>query len=269
MKIGFLITARLKSTRLPKKIIKDLNGKTVIERIIDRAKEIQGLSEIVLCTSPNPQDAPLQNIAKTNNISYFLGDEDDVLQRLRDAALTFQFDYILGITADNPLFSIQYSNQIVQNIKENKYDFIKIQDLPFGTATYGMNVKALQTVCKVKKIIDTEIWGYLIDRPKIFNITTIQATGLLKRPHYRLTLDYQEDYTLLNHLYTNIPFTTTLDLQNVIQYLDNHPDIAQINKNCTQLDLDEKIKQKIDFYYEKNFKNIMKIKQDIYTGNTV
>ena len=69
LKIGFLITARLKSSRLPLKIIKDLNGKTVIERIIDRAKEIQGIYEIVLCTSPNPQDEPLINIAKKNNIS--------------------------------------------------------------------------------------------------------------------------------------------------------------------------------------------------------
>ena len=56
MKIGFLITARLKSSRLPLKILKDLNGKPVIERIIDRAKEIQGINEIVLCTSANPQD---------------------------------------------------------------------------------------------------------------------------------------------------------------------------------------------------------------------
>ena len=64
MKIGFLITARLKSSRLPFKILKDLNGKTVIERIIDRAKKIQNISEIILCTSTNSQDRPLVDIAK-------------------------------------------------------------------------------------------------------------------------------------------------------------------------------------------------------------
>ena len=75
MKIGFLITARLKSTRLPRKILKNLHGKTVIERIIDRAKEVVNISEIVLCTSVNPHDKLLIDVAEKNNISYFIGDE--------------------------------------------------------------------------------------------------------------------------------------------------------------------------------------------------
>jgi len=264
LKIGFLITARLKSSRLPLKIIKDLNGKTVIERIIDRAKDIQGISEIVLCTSSNPQDKPLINIAKKNNISYFLGDEDDVLQRLFDASILHDLDYFLGITADNPLFSIRYSNLIIEEIKKGEHDFIKIRGLPFGTATYGMNTKALETVCKIKTIIDTEIWGYLIDKPDIFDVITIKATGKLQRPKLRLTLDYEEDYKLLNHVYTNIPFVTTLDLEKVIDYLNDHPEVAKINEGCIQLDLGNDIKERINTNYIDNFKKIMKIKQDIY-----
>ena len=265
MKIGFLITARLKSSRLPLKILKDLNGKTVIERIMDRAKKIQDISEIVVCTSPNPQDKPLIEIAKKNNVSYFLGDEEDVLQRLFDAAKSYKLDYFLGITADNPLFSIEYSNRIVDEIKKNQGDFIKIKNLPFGTATYGMKIKALATVCKIKKIVDTEIWGCLIDRPEIFDITTIEATEKLRRPQYRLTLDYEEDYELIKHLYTNISFETTLDLTKVVEYLDQHLDIAKINANCIQLDLSKDAKEKINNYYIKNRKEIEKIKKEIYS----
>lgn len=265
MKIGFLITARLKSSRLPLKILKDLNGKTVIERIIERAKEIRDISEIVVCTSPNPQDKPLIEIAKKNNVSYFLGDEEDVLQRLFDVAKSYKLDYFLGITADNPLFSIKYSNLVVDRIKKNGGDFIKIKNLPFGTATYGMNAKALATVCKIKKIVDTEIWGYLIDRPEIFDIITIEAEEKLRRPEYRLTLDYKEDYELIRHLYSNISFKTTLDLTRVVEYLDKHPDIAKINKNCIQLDLDKDVKEKINKYYIKNRKEIEKIKKEIYS----
>lgn len=265
MKIGFLITARLKSLRLPSKIIKDLNGKTVIERIIDRAKEIQGISEIVLCTSPNPQDEPLINIAKKNNISYFLGDEDDVLQRLSDASASHDLDYFLGITADNPLFSIRYSNLIVNEIKKGGHDFIKLLGMPLGTATYGMNVKALAAVCKMKNIVDTEIWGYLIDRPEIFDVLTIKSTEKYQRSELRLTLDYKEDYELLNHIYSNVPFATTLDLDKVVDYLDNHPEIAQINQNCVQLDLDEKVKDKINRNFRENIDEIRKIKDKIYS----
>jgi spore coat polysaccharide biosynthesis protein SpsF len=270
MKIGFLITARLKSTRLPLKIMKDLNGKPVIQRIVERAQEIHGISasDIVICTSANPQDRPLQDIARATQVSFFLGDPDDVLKRLHDAALLHHLDYALGITADNPLFSIEYSNKIVDVIKKRNPDFVKIQGLPFGAATWGMNVKALRTICKVKPIIDTEIWGYLIDRPELFDVVTLEAKEKLHRPQYRLTLDYPKDYELLSHLYTRIPFKTTLNLEAVVAYLDSHPEVAAINQSCIQLDLDAKVKAQIDRNYQYHYEEIKKIKDEMYHKKT-
>jgi len=265
MKIGFLITARLKSERLPLKIIKDLNGKTVIERLIDRIKEIKDITDIVLCTSTNSQDKLLVDIAQKNNIYYFNGDEEDVLKRLLDAAKFFELDYFLGITADNPLITIYYSNLIVEEIKKNKYDFIKLEGLPLGVATYGMRVKALEVVCKIKSIVDTEIWGYLIDRPEIFDIKTIKIADKLNRPELRFTLDYEEDYELIRNIYFNIPFKKVLNLYNVINYLEKNTDIAKINQKCIQLDLDEKIKQDIDKYYKENLEKIKRLKNEIYS----
>jgi spore coat polysaccharide biosynthesis protein SpsF len=264
MKIGFLITARLKSTRLPMKIIKDLNGKNVIDHIIERAKQIKNIDEIILCTSPNPQDKPLTETSNKHDISYFLGDEDDVLKRLNDAADLHNLDYFLGITADNPLFSIYHSNIISNKIKNTSYDFIKISGLPLGAATYGMNVKALKTICKAKNIVGTEIWGSFIDRPGLFDVLTIESKPKYRRPEYRLTLDYTEDYELLNHLYSNISYTNTLPLIKVIKYLDKNPNIAEINKNCIQLSLDDKTKEKIDRNFKNNEEKILRIKKEFY-----
>lgn len=264
MKIGFLITARLKSERLPLKIIKDLNGKTVIERLIDRIKEIKDITDIVLCTSTNSQDRPLVDIARGDNIYYFNGDEEDVLKRLLDAAKFFDLDYFLGITADNPLITIHYSNLIADEIKRNKYDFIKLEGLSQGAATYGMKVKALEVVCKIKSVIDTEIWGYLIDRPEIFNIKTIKVTDKLNRPDLRLTLDYKEDFELIKNIYSNVPFEKVLNLYNVIDYLDKNPEIAKINQKCIQLGLDEKVKKEIDKHYKENLEEIRRLMKEIY-----
>ncbi len=264
MNIGFLITARLKSSRLPLKILKDLNGKPVVERIIDRAKAVHSISKIVLCTSPNPQDKPLIDIAKQNNIAYFLGDENDVLQRLYDAATCYNVDYFLGITADNPLFSIRYSNRIVDIITKQGHDFIKVDGLPLGAATYGMKYEAIATVCNIKTVVNTEIWGYLINRPELFDIVTIKAEGMEKSPDLRLTLDYEQDYQLLSHLYTNIPFKTTLDLTDAIGYLHHHPEIIKVNQHCVQRDLDEQTKKTIDKHYQQHFTEIKKIKEKIY-----
>lgn len=58
----------------------------------------------------------------------------------------------------------------------------------------------------------------------------------------RFTLDYPEDYEFINYIYSNLPFKKVLNLYNVIDYLDKNPDITKINKNCVQLDLDEKVK---------------------------
>ena len=267
MRIGFLITARLKSSRLPLKIMKDLNGKPVIERIVERAQAIKSIpdTDIVICTSPNPQDAPLRDIAEKTHVSYFLGDPDDVLKRLHDAALHHHLDYALGITADNPLYSVEYANKIVDVIKKQHPDFIKVEGLPFGASPWGMNVKALQTICRIKPIVDTEIWGHLIDRPDLFGIVTLKADKHVRRPEYRLTLDYPEDYQLLNHLYVTIPFKTILPLQKVVEYLDKHPEIVAINKLCVQLDLDPALKEKINTNYREHFEEIRRLKQEIYS----
>ena len=68
MNIGFLITARLKSTRLKYKVLKDLNGYSVIERVIQRAKKVKGCNDIVLCTSYLSQDIPLVRSSIKNDI---------------------------------------------------------------------------------------------------------------------------------------------------------------------------------------------------------
>ncbi|MHC5060122.1 MAG: cytidylyltransferase domain-containing protein [Planctomycetota bacterium] len=264
MKTGFLITARLKSTRLPLKVIKDLNGKMVIERVIERVKAIKGISEIVLCTSANLQDRPLVDAALRQGVYYFNGDPDDVLKRLLDAAKLFGLDYFLGITADNPLTTIRYSDLIVDEIAKNEHDFIKLEGLPFGSATYGMRVKALETVCKVKTIVDTEIWGNLVDRPEVFDVKTVKVTGKLNRPELRFTLDYEEDYKLINDIYCNVPFEATLDLHDVIDYLDNNPAVAMINRDCIQLKLSEDIREKIDRNYIENLSKIQRIRDEVY-----
>jgi len=90
-----------------------------------------------------------------------------------------------------------------------------------------MEVKALETVCKVKSIVDTEIWGYVINRPEIFDLKTIKVEGKLNRPELRFTLDYGEDYELINNIYSNVPFQKVFNLYKVIDYLDKNPQVAK------------------------------------------
>ena len=150
MNIGFLITARLKSTRLKYKILKPLNGYTVIDRIIQRAKKIKECNDIVLCTSNLNQDLPLVKKAIDNKIYYYNGNPEDVLERLLHAAKLFDMDYFVGITADNPLFSIYHANLITNIISsDKKIDFIYTTGMPIGANIYAINTKSLKTVCQI------------------------------------------------------------------------------------------------------------------------
>lgn len=265
MKIGFLITARLKSSRLRLKILKPLNGYSVIERIIQRAKQVRECSDIVLCTSKVNQDLPLLRTAKNSNIYYFNGSADDVLQRLLDAAELFEMSHFVGITADNPLFSIYHANLITEMIKSNNnLDFIYTSGLPIGANIYAINTKALKTVCKVKEEIDTEIWGYLINRPEIFNIKEIKADKEYQRKDFRLTLDEIDDYKFFCELYNAFPKNDVIDLLDAYQFLKKNPKVASLNSNVVQRDLDEEIKKRISKFYKKNKDKILSIKKSIY-----
>ena len=86
MKVGYLITGRLKSTRLPKKLLLEIKGKPIISHMIDRLKLANQVDEIIICSSINDQDKPLADIAKQNGIKCYFGSPDDVLTRLLEAA---------------------------------------------------------------------------------------------------------------------------------------------------------------------------------------
>lgn len=267
MKIGFLITARLKSSRLKFKILKSLNGYSVIERIIQRAKKVKECKDIVLCTSYIKQDLPLVKIAKENDIYYYNGSPEDVLERLLSAAELFEMDYFVGITADNPLFSIHHANVISELIKsDNNLDFVYTTGMPIGANIYAINTKALKTVCKIKQEVDTEIWGYLINRPEIFNVKEIKVDKEYQFKNCRMTLDEINDYEFFNKLYKNFPKDSVIDLLDAYQCLRKYPEITTINNMVVQRDLDEDVKKRISKFYQVNKDKILNIKKNIYLG---
>jgi len=265
MRIGLLIIARLKSTRLPLKLLLDLNGRNIIERVIDRAKSISGLDNIVVCTSTESQDRALVDVAVKNNVYYYLGDPDDVLKRLLEAAKFFELDYIINITGENPLFSIEYANRVIDDIKRKKSDFTFYEGLPIGCAVYGIKTKALEVVCKVKKEVDTEIWGPLINRPEVFSISKGEVEPFYRRPTIRITNDYIEDYMFLSRIYSYFDKNSIPSLLEVFNLFDKIPDLLKINSARVQASLPEETLKRIDAFFSENIDTIHKMKSEIYT----
>lgn len=263
-KIGFLITARLKSSRLPKKLLLDIEGKSLIHHVVDRIKELDEIDTIVMCTSINPQDDELERISKEQSIECFRGNEEDVLQRLLDASEEYGLDYFIGITGENPLFSIEYTRKVLKRIHEGAFDFIAPDGLPIGCATYALNVKALRTVCRIKEVVDTEIWGYLINRPEIFNVDFIQVEEGFHWPELRITTDYPEDLAFIRKVFSQLDYEERLDLKLVLAHLKANPEIPAIHASKIQLDLDQEVKEEINEFFVKNKESIIELKNKIY-----
>lgn len=262
MKIGFFITARLKSSRLKHKILLDLNGKPIIQRVIERCKSTMGIDNVVICTSTNPQDSILYDYALKNKIQFWAGSEDDVLYRLLSAAEYYGYDAFLSITADNPLFSILTSQIVIDWFRQESFDFIFTKGLPVGVSTYFIKTKALQIANFMKQETDTEIWGPFVNRADFFKIGELKITNSPFKEDKRITCDYPEDYRFINMIYNYYAADDIPRIQSYFQILKNKPELWKINGMHTQRILDENILQNINKIFDKNIekgKNFAKV----------
>ena len=249
MKIGFFITARLKSTRLKRKILLDLNGKTVLDRVIERCKAVD-TDGVVLCTSTNPQDSELYDYAQKNKIQFYAGSEDDVLQRLLDAATYYSYDAFLSITADNPLHSIYIAKFLTKLQRDKSFDFIFTSGLPIGITPYVLETKALAVACHMKKAADTEIWGPFVNQPSFFNIAKVKIRNSDFDENKRITCDYPEDYNLFSELFKNFPEDYNPSIFEIFEILKNNPHLWKLNNRIVQRFPSEKVIKKIEKQFE-------------------
>jgi len=236
MRIGFLITVRLKSTRLPKKAILEIDGREIIAWMIDRIKMCDLMDEIVLATSIDPQDEPICEIAKREGVKCFRGSKLDVLDRLYQAALAFDLDYIINITADCPLVAYDFIDNIIDTYEKTDADLVTSFKLPHGFYSYGIKVSALKKVLEIKGDEDTEVWGKYFTETGLFKVVDISVPEEYQRENYRLSLDYPDDYEFFKAVFRGMGNETyRKSSKEILEFLDNHPEIVKINQYCEEI----------------------------------
>lgn len=268
MKIGFVIPARLKSTRLKKKILLNLGDQCALAWAIDRARLSSSIDEVVVATTPLQSDSEISKVCNDKNIRYFQGDPDDVLLRLKDTAEYFDFDYVVNMTPDNTLFSFYMIDLMVDAIKDDtSIDFVRFKDAMLGTGIYALKKEALQTICEFKEVIDTEIWGPLF-HDEYFNIKDLEVPFFLNR-QYRLTMDTEDDYKMLSRIYSDLKISRNnmVELSSVVEYLDSNPNVAKINSSVNQAKVPDEVIENIRQSFSENSERFKKIRQKYYGGS--
>jgi len=233
MKSAIFLSIREKATRLPKKVLLEIKGKTVTEHLIDRLKQTKLPDLIVLCTSTHPDDTILVDIAKKNNIQYFRGSEEDKLDRYLNAALKFGVDFMVIVDGDDIFCDPVFIDKTIERFIQTDADFITCKELPLGVACSGIKLEALKKVCEIKDESDTEVWGGYFTETGLFKVEYLEVEDEeLRHPEIRMTLDYPEDFEFFKAIFDRLYVPgKVFTLKEIMTLLKNNPHIININKD--------------------------------------
>ncbi len=238
MKFVGLITVRLSSSRLPQKALLLIRKRRLIEHIIDRAKislKNGFLSRVVVCTSTEPEDEVLTEIAEANGVDFFRGSLRDKIDRWRGAAEKFGADYVITLDGDDPFCDPELVATAINQLETGSFDVITADtpDYVCGGFTHGISTQTLQKICNLKASDDTEMTKpYLIDSG-LFKVGLLDVDPIFKNPNVRLTLDYPEDLEFFRLVFDEMEMDkNTVPLRDILKFLDHRPDLVAINFFC-------------------------------------
>lgn len=229
MRIGAVIQARISSTRLPGKILKELpygSGITVLEQVIRRLKKSKKLNDIIVATTIGKNDDEIANIAKKEEAKWFRGSKEDVLSRYYLAAKENDLDVIARITSDCPCIDSEIVDSIIEKHIEAKADYTSNtgkRTYPHGLDVEVFNFNILKETYKsAQKDYEKEhVTPYIYRNPNMFKVVHVEAPKELHAPDIRITLDREEDYALLcavfDYLYPKNKYFTAYDVVNLFK----------------------------------------------------
>ena len=181
--IGCIIQARMGSTRLPGKVLKDAgNNKPVLYYIIDQLQHCKSFSNIVVATTTLDEDDPIVQFCNDKNIVCFRGNPTDVLDRYYQCAKKYSFSTIMRMPSDKPLLDPELVDRVISFFNNNNYDYVTtflILTFPIGTEVEVFSFEALELAWKNAKLPSEKehVTPYFYNNPTLFKIFNIQNQG--------------------------------------------------------------------------------------------
>lgn len=246
MKVVAIVQARLGSTRLPGKVLKDIEEKPMLWHVFHRLQSAQEVDELALATTTSPQDDQLEQFAQGLGLACFRGEEEDVLSRYLGAAVEFKADIIVRVTSDCPLIDPLIVDSIIKGHLDSNADYTSNtlkRTYPRGLDTEVLSFRTLERAYKEasKQYEREHVTPYIWQHPELFKLHNVEAEGKLRRPDLRLTVDTEEDLELICEIYKQLYQDNNLfTIEQVIDLLDQHPGLALINAHVQQKRLGER-----------------------------
>ncbi len=234
MKVLALIQARMGSTRLPGKVLKDLYGKKILEIIIERVSMSSFVDQIVVATTVEEEDYLIEEWCSLNNLACFRGSENDVLDRFYQAASLYNGELIVRITADDPLKDSKIIDKAIALFKKDKkLDYCSntiMPSYPEGLDVEVFTFRALEEAwIKAKLPSEREhVTPYIWKNHDYFKTKNFEYKEDLS--NWRWTLDTPKDLLFFEKIFFEYKNNISVDFEEVIKFIKKNDYLVKINK---------------------------------------
>lgn len=228
-----IVQARLGSSRLPGKVLMDIEGRPVLWHVYNRVSYSKLIDKIIIATSKSEDDKKIVDFCKLNKIQCFTGSEDDVLSRYYETAKNNgagDGDHIVRITADCPLHDAAIIDKVIKVYLDGNYDYVSnCQEYTYpdglDVEVFSFNVlkEAFENACLLSE--REHVTPYIRKKNKYKKINVVSDK---KYPIIRLSLDYEEDYELIKRIYEGIG-TLDFNIDEIIDFLSKHVEYLKLN----------------------------------------
>lgn len=214
------------SARLPGKVLAKVGNHCILGLINERLKKSKELDKIIVATSINTADNKIINFCESNNIEYFRGSEDNVLERFYTAALKYQAQEIVRITADCPLVDPKLVDRAIRLFRETSVDYLSNVNPPTYPDGYDVEVFSMNALSQAFKNSTTRDEIEHVT-PYIRNSKLFKSFNLSNNQDYsgiRLTVDEKNDLLVIKELYNFFEPDIFFSLDDVINAFQSNPE---------------------------------------------
>jgi len=208
-----------------------LAGKPVLFHVVHRLERSQELEKIVVATTREKSDDPVEEYCRAQGIAFFRGSENDVLDRYYQAAKKFSADPIIRITADCPIIDPEIVDQVIRRFLKGNYDLFGLSgEFPDGLDCTVFSFKTLEVTWEEAKLPSERehVCPFMEKNRDRFKQDGYRPFTGLK--HLRWTLDEENDYLFLTHIFDRLFNSDQIFLtRDVLELLRNEPHLAEIN----------------------------------------
>lgn len=236
MRIGIFVTARLGSSRLPRKHLLQVGEKPLMGYLLARiahefSQEITVGNVIsVIASSDEPENRDFERF-NASDVQIFFGAIDNIPLRHLQAAESLGLDAIVAVDGDDILCSVRAMRATYQLLLTG-CQYVKTTGLPFGMNSFGYSTAFLSASLAGHRedVLETG-WGIIFDESAVIEI---RMTDPAAEDRLRFTLDYEEDYrffsTVIEAIGSGILTANDVEIVRVVE----KNSIYRLNQNIAQ-----------------------------------